>query len=114
MPDNWAKPVEGFYKWEPGEEGPHYVAVPCRDLPSTVDEVQNFFRRNVWHLSSALVHDGQGYAIFSFVEESDAAQCIANFDGEPYDPRDRGKGQHWMMWFRGKVSGRKKRPYDFS
>jgi hypothetical protein len=28
------------------------------------------------------------------------------FDGEPFDPRDRGGGPHWMHWYKGRAAKR--------
>lgn len=57
--------------------------------------------------------EGTSYAVFSFRDQADADRFMQAFDGEEFDPRDIGGGSKWMFWFRGRVSKRKKKPYDF-
>lgn len=46
--------------------------------------------------------------MFSFSEKFEADAFMSAFEGEPFDPRDAGRGSHWMYWYRGKTAKRMK------
>lgn len=51
--------------------------------------------------------------MFCFPDPAEAAAFAAAFDGEPFDPCDRGSGAKWMMWFKGRAARRRRSPHDF-
>lgn len=99
--------------WQMPEGGPHKVAIRQKLYEARQSEVDNFFGRPLAKNSYHYMYQNESYEVFSFKEESEAKQFMAAFEGEPFDPRDVGGGSKWMMWFKGRVSGRKKNPYKF-
>lgn len=39
--------------------------------------------------------DGVGYVVFCFADPARAELFRAKFNGEPFDPKDRGRGSNW-------------------
>ncbi|WP_424632062.1 hypothetical protein [Bradyrhizobium sp. SYSU BS000235] len=101
---NWVAP-----KW--GDFG---VAVPCLDHPTKCEEVERFFGRPIAHLTHPVTFEGKSFAPFGFLTKEDADLCTKQFNGEPFDPRDVGKGK-WNKWYKGRTAKREKNrsPYDF-
>ncbi len=90
------------------EGGPHHVAIRQKLYEARQSEVDNFFGRPLATRRSRLqVSRHEVYEVFSFKEESEAQAFMKAFEGEPFDPRDKGRGSKWMFWFKGRVSGRK-------
>lgn len=52
---------------------------------------------------------GMWFQVFCFAEAEHAAAFQAKFGGEPFDPRDRGRGSSWARWNKGQSAGRKPR-----
>ena len=50
----------------------------------------------------AVVFEGHDYNIFCFAEKAHAAEFMAAFGGEPFDPDERGRGRSWATWHKGK------------
>ena len=102
---NWVAPT-----W-----GAHFVAVLSRDYETTCRDVEAFFGRPLARYSGCLNHEGQSYVVFSFTSQDDAALCLRQFSGEPFDPRDKGRGVHWTTWYKGWAAKRARNcsPYDF-
>lgn len=101
--------------WEPPAWGAHFIAVPSRDYEQTRFEVETFFGRPVARYNSWFNHDGLSYVVFSFPKQDDAVACSQTFKGETFDPRDRGRGKHWMRWYKGRDAkrDRNRSAYDF-
>jgi hypothetical protein len=103
-------------RWEAPEWGDHYVAVACRDYEATRETVETFFGRPLARYSYQMHHDGKSFVVFSFPHRDDAALCLLQFEGEAFDPRDKGRGVNWMKWYKGRWAKRERNrsPYDFS
>lgn len=101
--------------WSPPEGGDHFVAIRSDVYEALIDEVDNFFGRPLAKDSHYYICEGQTYAVFSFREKMEADAFMSAFEGEPFDPRDAGRGSHWMYWYRGKTAKRMKdrSPYNF-
>lgn len=99
--------------WQMPEGGPHHVAIREKLYQERQSEVDNFFGRPLWRDDHAYRYNNESYEVFSFKEESEAQAFMKAFEGEPFDPRDKGRGSKWMFWFKGRVSGRKRNPYEF-
>lgn len=99
--------------WQMPEGGPHHVAIREKLYQERQSEVDNFFGRPLARDSHAYRYQNESYEVFSFKEEAEAQAFMKAFEGEPFDPRDKGRGSKWMFWFKGRVSGRKKNPYKF-
>jgi hypothetical protein len=63
--------------------------------------------------SHDLAYEHVSYAIFSFKLKEEAVRFMKAFDGEPFDPRDKGGGSKWVFWYKGRAAKRKRSPYDF-
>jgi hypothetical protein len=48
--------------------------------------------------SHCVRHDGQSFNVYCFAAAADAEKFMARFDGEKFDPAQRGKGRNWMQW----------------
>jgi hypothetical protein len=94
--------------WKHPEAGEFAIAIPSGDCATTVGIVEGFFGRELAHYTYGLSYKGQSYAIFFFVEEADADLAVAKFNGEPFDIRDKGRGQQWMKWFKGRAEQRER------
>jgi hypothetical protein len=97
--------------WDYPEGGQFVVAVPGDE--EIAAEVERFFGRELSRYNHAVFYEHIPYIVFSFAEKSDAEKCIEHFNGEWFDPRDKGRGPHWSKWYRGKTAKRKRSPYDF-
>jgi hypothetical protein len=49
-------------------------------------------------------YDDVGYVVHCFAIRDDAAAFMAQFGGEWFDPRERGRGDNWFRWYKGKYS----------
>ena len=101
------------HDWTEPEGGTHHVALNSRTYEARRDQIENFLGRRLSKYSHYVSHGGQTYAVFRFREKEDADRFMTAFDGEPFDPRDKGRGVHWSRWYKGRVAKRKKDPYDF-
>lgn len=99
--------------WKAPEGGDHFVAIRSELYEALIVEVDNFFGRPLAKQSHYYVCEGETYAVFSFKEKTEADTFMIAFEGEPFDPRDAGRGVHWMVWYRGKTAKKKRSPYDF-
>jgi hypothetical protein len=43
-------------------------------------------------------HDHTTWRVFCFADSAHAARFRKEFGGEPFDPRDRGRGAAWAQW----------------
>jgi hypothetical protein len=46
----------------------------------------------------SVYHDGTTWCVFCFGDAAHAGLFRARFDGEPFDPRHRGRGAAWARW----------------
>jgi hypothetical protein len=47
---------------------------------------------------AAVYHDHATWRVFCFTDPAHAALFREKFGGEPFDPRDRGRGAAWARW----------------
>jgi len=45
-----------------------------------------------------LRRDDVTYRVFCFVDAAHAERFRQRFGGEPFDPKDRGRGSAWFVW----------------
>jgi hypothetical protein len=83
--------------WRAPEGGSHRVAAKARIYEARTEEVDNFFGRPLAKYSHYFTHDHASYAAFCFKETADADKFTQAFDGEPFDPRDKGGGSKRML-----------------
>lgn len=100
--------------WKEPEGGKVSMAIPAQDFQTKRDEVESFYGRRLSTYSYCLVYEHRPYLIVFFETETDADLAIQTFEAEPYDPRDKGRGSKWMMWFRGRAAkrDRNRSPYE--
>jgi hypothetical protein len=79
-------------------------------------EVDGFFGRPLSKLDHNVIFDRESYIVFRFKEQRDAEEFSRAFNGEPFDPRDLGRGKHWTRRYKGRTAKRRaaRSPYDFS
>lgn len=99
--------------WQYPEGGKFSIAVPGDE--DIVKAVEAFFGRELARYNHAVYWEHCSYVVFFFSTMPDAEKCIAQFNGEWFDPRDKGRGSHWSKWYKGKTAKRlsRRRPYDF-
>lgn len=51
----------------------------------------------------SVFHDDQHYNVHCFAVKGHAEAFMAEFGGEWFDPRDRGKGLYWNRWYKGQA-----------
>lgn len=99
--------------WQYPKGGKFAVAVPGGE--EVASEVERFFGRELARYNHAVYYQRQPYMVFFFGDKSEAERCAAQFSGEWFDPRDKGRGQHWATWYKGRTAKREKNhsPYYF-
>jgi len=45
-------------------------------------------------------HNGKSYVVYCFADRVSAEQFREHFNGESFDPADRGRGNRWFEWNR--------------
>lgn len=88
--------------WQEPEGGKFSVAIPAQDFHTKRDEVEAFFGRRLSTYSYCLTFGQRFYLVVHFADEADAAKAMRTFEGEPFDPRDKGRGTNWMKWMKGR------------
>jgi hypothetical protein len=84
---------------------PYQIVLPARLCGNGgYKEIHDFSK----HLSlcsrgHAVFHDGQWLHVYCFKEPADAELFMRRFGGEKFNPKERGRGQHWAYWNRAKV-----------
>ncbi len=51
-----------------------------------------------------VVYEDRNYNVFCFATKPHAELFMQKFGGESFDPRDRGKGENWMKWYKGQAA----------
>ena len=46
----------------------------------------------------SVYHEHTTWRVFCFADPAHAARFRATFGGEPFDPKDRGRGSAWAQW----------------
>lgn len=85
---------------------PHQIALRA-DLSTgkqgivQADFCQNLSKCNRGH---SVFYEGDHYNVHCFALRQDAEAFLAQFGGEWFDPRERGRGHNWSAWYKGKYS----------
>jgi hypothetical protein len=81
-------------------EWPHQVALPVDQVIGKNHRVIREFCRelSLCSLGHTVQHNSITYNVFCFADPSHADLFRERFGGEPFDPRDRGRGSKWHLW----------------
>ena len=86
---------------------PYQVALPTEDERGERlrfdKDVERFCRGQRLTLAPRhhqVHHDGKWWIVYCFAEPEHAERFRKAFHGEPFNPKDRGKGTNWMKWRR--------------
>jgi hypothetical protein len=94
-------PAEVDRRW------PHQVAMSGEAARSRFTEIREFCTPlSLAPRGHEVRHRNEWYRVYCFAEAEHAKLFLDHFGGEPFDPRERGRGSHWMVWRRG-TAGRK-------
>jgi hypothetical protein len=76
---------------------PHQVVLPARLCEREgYNEIHEFCRDlTLCSRGHSLHHDGQWFHVYCFKEPADAQKFMERFDGEKFDPVERGRGTNW-------------------
>jgi hypothetical protein len=81
-------------------EWPHQVALPADRVTRANNAVIHEFCRglSLCPRNHTVQRDDVTYIVFCFGEPSHAVLFRERFGGEPFDPKDRGRGSAWFLW----------------
>ena len=81
-------------------EWPHQVALPADQVKGTNNAVIHEFCRglSLCPRNHTVQRDDVTYVVYCFAESSHAALFRERVGGEPFDPKDRGRGRDWFVW----------------
>jgi hypothetical protein len=80
---------------------PHQVAIPALRCMGTADgpHIQIFcMQANVAPRHHSVRRNDKSYVVYCFANPKHAEAFAAIFDGEPFDPSERGRGRSWWRW----------------
>lgn len=79
---------------------PHQVALPANQVTgANYNTVYGFCRDlSLCERGHSVHRDGIGYVVFCFADPAHAELFRAKFNGEHFDPKDRGRGSNWHQW----------------
>jgi hypothetical protein len=79
---------------------PHQVALPADQvMGANYDVVYGFCRElSLCQRGHSVLRDGVGYVVFCFADAAHAERFRVRFSGEPFDPKERGRGGNWHRW----------------
>lgn len=89
-------------------EWPHQVAIRGDLYVGKQAEALRTFAQKLLHCprGHSVFHEDQHYDVHCFATKPHAEAFVAEFGGEWFDPRDRGKGVNWNRWYKGGVGRR--------
>jgi hypothetical protein len=81
---------------------PFQVALPARLCErGGYNEIHEFCKGlTLCSRGHAVFHDGEWFNVYCFERPEDADKFMQRFDGEKFDPKQRGKGSSWAHWNR--------------
>lgn len=80
---------------------PHQVALEASQVMGRTDIIEPVKRElGGSPLGHTVRRDDIDYVVFCFRKRESADSFRARFGGEPFDPRERGKGTVWSKWKR--------------
>lgn len=79
---------------------PYQVALPAGQVTGANFNIVHDFCRNLSLCSRghSVRRDDIEYVVFCFAEPAHAELFRAKFNGERFDPKDRGRGSNWHQW----------------
>jgi hypothetical protein len=78
---------------------PHQVAVPADVVRQRFAEVDTAKRElGAAPRGHSVFHGDTWYTVVCFADAANAEVFRLRFGGEPFDPRDRGRGSNWAQW----------------
>jgi hypothetical protein len=79
---------------------PHQVALRADSVKGRSSEIKDEFCRDLslCPRGHCVRRDGVGYVVFCFSKPSHANLFREHFDGERFNPEDRGRGREWRLW----------------
>lgn len=85
---------------------PFQVALPSdkchyKDHDTPYGVQQGLVALRAWPLG---IYQDSGYNVFCYADKADAEAFTAEFGGEWFDPRERGRCHAWYKWYRGKFT----------
>lgn len=88
---------------------PYQVILLAELSAGKLGEVQADFCKKLLrcHRGHSIFHEDQHYNVHCFAVKAHAEAFMAEYGGEWFDPRDRGKGLDWNKWYKGRSSGAK-------
>jgi hypothetical protein len=88
----WPHQVARLHDLGTGKQG-DVIHAFCKDLSLCVRG-----HRVVW--------ENDWYNIYCFAQREHAEAFMAQFGGELFDPRERGRGHKWHFWYKGKFANK--------
>jgi len=81
-------------------EWPHQVALPADQVAGKNYAVTHGFCHglSLCPRGHSVQRNGIEYHVFCFAEAADADLFRERFNGERFDPKDRGRGASWHLW----------------
>jgi hypothetical protein len=81
------------------KDWPHQVAVRADLVAARHTELLEFCKDlAVAPRKQTVRRDDRDYVVFAFADPGHAESFRVQFDGESFDPRQRGRGVHWSQW----------------
>jgi hypothetical protein len=78
---------------------PHQVALPADVVRHRFAEIDRAGRElGMAPRGHAVFHGGQWHDVYCFADPAAAETFRLRFDGEPFNPKDRGWGANWARW----------------
>ena len=78
---------------------PHQIALPADRVAGNTATIHAFCHNlSLCPRGHSVRYQHRDYVVFCFADPAHAERFCAHFDGEPFDPRDRGRGTRWNQW----------------
>ncbi|MBO0755514.1 MAG: hypothetical protein J2P54_06610 [Bradyrhizobiaceae bacterium] len=79
---------------------PYQVAVPADQVAGENYNIKHEFCRvlSLAPRGHSVRRGHTDYVVFCFADPAHAGMFRERFGGEPFDPKDRGRGSHWAQW----------------
>lgn len=81
---------------------PYQIVIPARRCEGGgYNEIHDFCKDlTLCSRGHAVYDNGQWFHVYCFAIAADADKFKLRFDGERFDPKQRGKGSNWARWKR--------------
>jgi hypothetical protein len=79
---------------------PHQVALPADQVTGANYNIVHGFCKDLslCERGHSVRRDNVGYVVFCFADPAHAELFLMRFNGEHFDPKDRGRGSNWHRW----------------